>query len=267
MITLCSTSIQVALFWPNARRRDKEPRSISAGFPGTLVLKCHAASLFVGFLYPYAKGSWPFLILCYYASMDHPVMLMQTLQHAERRKRNANQAIDVLYQQWQLTAKREQTVSKWNEKIAKFTDENDQQKDDLQTRHDEELDAFIERWKDPNVRPPFSKPSPMLIQLREQKRAMAVNRMYTVWAGQRNASRCRQTSEGRDGYPNEQTSNQTRTRSESRESNFNLRAMETQKIKELKFRADNISHRPNESQERDAGTSACSCCKEERDCS
>ncbi|OHS94737.1 hypothetical protein TRFO_10882 [Tritrichomonas foetus] len=97
----------------------------------------------------------------------------------EQQKLNEDRTIDKLYSRWQqLTHKQNQITAKWDKKIADFIAESDQQKIELDTTHEQEIDTFINKWKDPNFLRPFNKPSSRLLQLREQEKAMAISRMY-----------------------------------------------------------------------------------------
>jgi hypothetical protein len=105
--------------------------------------------------------------------------LLQNTIQAEQQKENENRTLDALYQRWQqLQTQQQQISAKWESKLAEFTAQNDRQQQELQAQWDEELEHFLAKWKDPSFLRPFAKPSPKLLQLREQERAMGIARMY-----------------------------------------------------------------------------------------
>lgn len=110
---------------------------------------------------------------------DKIATLLQTVLQTEQQRQSEDRSIDQLFQRWQtLQLKQKQITEKWDTKINAFIQEVEQQEEELQDKQDEEIEEFIARWKDPVFLRPFGKPSPKLLQLREQERAMAVSRMY-----------------------------------------------------------------------------------------
>ena len=110
---------------------------------------------------------------------DKIATLLQTVLQSEQQKQGEDRAIDQLFQRWQtLQYNQKQITDKWDTKINAFLEEVGQQEEDLQDKQDQEIEEFIARWKDPVFLRPFGKPSPKLLQLREQERAMGLSRMY-----------------------------------------------------------------------------------------
>jgi hypothetical protein len=117
-----------------------------------------------------------------YDTAEHQDKIMGTLQsliQKAEQKQSEERSIDMLYQRWQhLQTKQQEITSRWDTKIRELLEESETQRLALQSKHDEELEQFIAKWKDPGFLRPFNKPSPKLIQLREQERAMGLSRMY-----------------------------------------------------------------------------------------
>lgn len=105
--------------------------------------------------------------------------ILNTVLQNEQQKINEDKTIDILYSRWQqLIQKQNQINAKWDAKVQEFIAESDKQKQEMEIAHEEEVDNFISRWKDPNFLRPFNKPSSKLLQMREQEKAMAISRMY-----------------------------------------------------------------------------------------
>ena len=110
---------------------------------------------------------------------DKIASMLNSVVQAEQQKQNEDKTIDKLYGRWQqLTKKQNQIAAKWDKKIQDFIAESDQQKMEMDIAHEQEIDNFLAKWKDPTFLRPFNKPSARLLQLREQEKAMAISRMY-----------------------------------------------------------------------------------------
>jgi hypothetical protein len=110
---------------------------------------------------------------------DKIANLLQTLaQKAEQQQLEAR-VLDQLYQRWQNLQQTQQEInSRWDSTIQSFIDDSARQELALQAKHEEELDGFVEQWKDPMFVRQFSKPSAKLVELREQERSLGISRMY-----------------------------------------------------------------------------------------
>lgn len=106
--------------------------------------------------------------------------ILQTVLQNEQQKINEDKTIDILYGRWQqLIQKQNQVNAKWDAKVQEFIADSDRQKEEMEIAHEEEVDNFLSKWKDPSFLRPFNKPSSKLLQLREQEKAMAISRMYS----------------------------------------------------------------------------------------
>lgn len=104
---------------------------------------------------------------------------LRALGKAEEQRSNKSRSLDMLFQRWQnLQRKQSEINAKWDQKIVTFLDEMEQQELELQAKQDREVDDFLGQWKDPAFVRQFGKPSQQLLLLRDQEKAMAVNRMY-----------------------------------------------------------------------------------------
>lgn len=110
---------------------------------------------------------------------DKIASTLQSLAQAEQQKDSEERVINVLFQRWQkLQQQQMQVLSKWEREISTFLLEIEQQERNLAEKQDREIDEFLEQWKDPGFVRQFGKPSPQLLHLRDQEKAMAVNRRY-----------------------------------------------------------------------------------------
>lgn len=106
--------------------------------------------------------------------------ILQTVLQNEQQKVNEEKTIDILYGRWQqLISKQNNVNAKWDAKVQEFIADSDKQKEEMEIAHEEEVENFLSKWKDPNFLRPFNKPSSKLLQLREQEKAMAISRMYS----------------------------------------------------------------------------------------
>ena len=106
--------------------------------------------------------------------------ILQTVIQNEQQKINEDKTIDILYGRWQqLIQKQNRINQKWDTKVQEFIAESDKQKEEMEIAHEEEVENFLSKWKDPSFLRPFNKPSSKLLQLREQEKAMAISRMYS----------------------------------------------------------------------------------------
>lgn len=97
----------------------------------------------------------------------------------EQDRLNEDHRIDILFARWQQLQQEHAEISeKWDEKMKKYADDDQEKYDQLLLKQQEEQEAFTNRWKDPNNLRKFNKPSNRLTQLREQEKAMAVSKMY-----------------------------------------------------------------------------------------
>lgn len=110
---------------------------------------------------------------------DKIVGILQMVIQNEHDKENEDKTLDVLYGRWQQLIQKQNSINeKWDKKVQEFTEESDKQKEEMDKAHEEEVDNFLAKWKDPNFLRQFNKPSSRLLQLREQEKAMAIARMY-----------------------------------------------------------------------------------------
>jgi hypothetical protein len=114
------------------------------------------------------------------AEYDRLFQVLQSAIQLEEQKKNEDHVIEVLYQRWQQLQSQQKDVNdKWDQKMTDFLSENDKQQEILREQQHVQIELFLGKWKDPNFLRAFSKPSPKLIQLREQERAMGLARMYS----------------------------------------------------------------------------------------
>jgi hypothetical protein len=110
---------------------------------------------------------------------DAVLQLYRTLSKQEDDRLTDSERIDILYQRWlQLQRDQDEVNEQWDQKTAKFSQEDQAKFDELTGRHEKEQEKFNAYWRDVRNLRQFTKPSPRLLQLREQERAMAVSRLY-----------------------------------------------------------------------------------------
>jgi hypothetical protein len=97
----------------------------------------------------------------------------------ETDRMSDSERIDALYQRWlQLQQDQDEVNERWDAKTSQYSQDDQERFDELMGRHADELKKHDEFWQDPINLRPFMKPSPRLLQLREQERAMAISRLY-----------------------------------------------------------------------------------------
>ena len=66
----------------------------------------------------------------------------------------------------------------WDSYLQEFGNEQKKLRLELLQRHKKELKNYEEKWSDPNMMIPFSKPSPQLLQLRRQQKSLALTKNF-----------------------------------------------------------------------------------------
>ena len=104
--------------------------------------------------------------------------LVLSLQQ-EKLKAHQDNSLDILYSRYQkLQADKQNMEEYWNNRIATFIEQDNQRLEELKRKHEEELEEFNAKWRDPLFLRQFNKPSTQLLQLREMEKARAVSRLY-----------------------------------------------------------------------------------------
>lgn len=115
----------------------------------------------------------------YAEEQENNIKFYNRVIQSEDNKSNEEAQFEILFNRYQQLQKDHQEITeKWNEKINKYNEDEEQSYNELLQKQQEEKDKFHARWADPEYLRPFTKPSPKLNSMREQERAMAVARMY-----------------------------------------------------------------------------------------
>jgi hypothetical protein len=110
---------------------------------------------------------------------DRVSQLLQNAVQAAEQKRSEDLSINRLYDRWQQLQREQQEISeRWDAKMREVSAKYEEERTQLEAQQAQEIEFFIGKWKDPAFLRPFTKPTPKLLQLREQERHMGLSRRY-----------------------------------------------------------------------------------------
>jgi hypothetical protein len=110
---------------------------------------------------------------------DHIAQWLQLAVQNAEQKESEDRTINRLYDRWQQLQNQQQEISScWDNRLRELEERYEQQQVELQEAQANEVAAFVARWKNPEFLRPYTKASPMLLQLRDQERSMGLARMY-----------------------------------------------------------------------------------------
>lgn len=162
----------------------------------------------------------------YAEEQDNTIKAFNRVVQSQDNKSNENEQFEILFGRYQQLQKDYQEITeKWDEKINKYNEEEEQLYNELLKKQEEEKENYHTKWADPEKLRQFTKPSPKLNSMREQERAMAVARMY---------QQAKVMKQSADRLQKEETAAAQQRISKTMETEWN-RMMERHEIERKKF--------------------------------